>query len=47
VRAGATRQEFQEMIAVAMMMGGGPAAMYGADALNAFDQFASDTPAGQ
>jgi AhpD family alkylhydroperoxidase len=44
VRAGATRQEFQEMIAVAMMMGGGPAAMYGADALNAFDQFASAAP---
>jgi AhpD family alkylhydroperoxidase len=45
VRAGATRQEFQEMIAVAIMMGGGPATVYGADALNAYDQFAAIAPA--
>lgn len=36
---GATRQEVLETIALAVYMGGGPAAVYGADALRAFDQF--------
>jgi AhpD family alkylhydroperoxidase len=39
VAAGATRQELLETIGVALMMGGGPAAMYAAHALDAIDQF--------
>ena len=37
-KAGATRKEVTETISVAIMMGGGPAYMYGAKALSAFDQ---------
>jgi len=40
---GATRQEVIETVVLAVYMGGGPAAVYGADAVRAFDQFA--TPA--
>jgi acetyl-CoA C-acetyltransferase len=36
---GATRAEVAESVALAVYMGGGPAAVYGADALRAFDQF--------
>jgi len=36
---GATRQEVLETIALAIYMGGGPAAVYGGDALKAYDQF--------
>jgi AhpD family alkylhydroperoxidase len=36
---GATRQEVLETIALAVYMGGGPAAVYGADAIRAYDQF--------
>ena len=36
---GATREEVVETIALAIYMGGGPAAVYGAEALTAFDQF--------
>lgn len=39
LRAGATRQEIVETIGVAVLMGGGPAAMYGCDALEALEQF--------
>ena len=35
---GATRDEIAETISVAVMMGGGPAYMYGVKALQAFDQ---------
>ena len=38
---GATREEVSETVALAIYMGGGPAAVYGADALRAFDQFMS------
>ncbi len=38
--AGATRQEVMEMIGVALMMGGGPSAVYGVEALRAYDTFA-------
>lgn len=38
---GATRDEVTETVALAVYMGGGPAAVYGADALRAYDQFAS------
>ncbi|MCV6587105.1 MAG: carboxymuconolactone decarboxylase family protein [Marinibacterium sp.] len=37
-KAGATRAEVAETVSVAMMMGGGPAYMYGAKVLQAFDQ---------
>ena len=37
---GASRQEFAEIIALAIYMGGGPAPVYGAEALRAYDQFA-------
>ncbi|QEL23569.1 carboxymuconolactone decarboxylase family protein [Bosea sp. F3-2] len=40
---GASRQEIAEVAAMSVYMGGGPALMYAADALRAFDQFA--TPA--
>ncbi|MCU0839222.1 MAG: carboxymuconolactone decarboxylase family protein [Rhodospirillales bacterium] len=44
LRAGATRAEALETIGVAIMMGGGPATIYGAHALQAFDQFAAGAP---
>ena len=37
---GATRDEVVETIGVAVEMGGGPSAVYGAEALAAFDQLA-------
>ncbi len=37
--AGATRPEILETIGVAIMMGGGPALIYGCEALDALDQF--------
>jgi AhpD family alkylhydroperoxidase len=36
---GANRQEVAETVAMAIYMGGGPAAVYGADALRAYDEF--------
>ena len=39
LQAGATRQEIAETIGVAVMMGGGPAVIYGAQALEAVGQF--------
>ena len=36
---GASRQEILETVALAVYMGGGPAAVYGADAVRAYDQF--------
>ena len=38
--AGASREEVAETISVAIYMGGGPSFMYGARALEAYDQFA-------
>lgn len=38
---GATREEIVEVIAMCVYMGGGPALMYAADALRAFDQFSA------
>lgn len=38
---GASRQEVAETVAMAIYMGGGPAAVYGADALRAYDEFSS------
>lgn len=37
---GATRDEIAEVMSMCVYMGGGPALMYAADALRAFDQFA-------
>ncbi len=39
LRAGASREEITETIGVAIMMGGGPALMYGSEALEALNQF--------
>ena len=39
LKAGASRKEILETIGVAIMMGGGPALMYGCDALEALNQF--------
>jgi AhpD family alkylhydroperoxidase len=39
VKLGATREEVEEALGMAIYMGGGPALMYAADALLAFDQF--------
>ncbi len=36
---GATREEIMETIGVAVLMGGGPALMYGCEALKALEQF--------
>ena len=36
---GASREEIAETVALAVYMGGGAAAVYGADALRAYDQF--------
>ncbi len=38
ILAGVTREEIADVICVAMYMGGGPSFMYGAKALEAFDQ---------
>ena len=39
LKAGATRQEVLEVIGVALFMGGGPAMVYGCEALAALEQF--------
>ena len=40
-KAGASRQEVIETVALAVYMGGGPAVVYGGDALRAFDEYAA------
>jgi AhpD family alkylhydroperoxidase len=37
--AGVTREELDDMIGVAMLMGGGPSMVYGAQAIEAFEQY--------
>lgn len=39
VKLGASRAEIEEALGMAIYMGGGPALMFAADALGAFDQF--------
>lgn len=39
-RLGCTRQELEEMLAVCVYMGGGPALMYAAEAVKAFESLA-------
>lgn len=41
LKAGATRPEILDALGVAVMMGGGPAAMYACEAFEALDQFSS------
>ena len=41
IKKGATRSEVVETASVAIEMGGGPATVYGAQALEAFDQLAA------
>ena len=45
VDLGATREEVAEVLGMCVYMGGGPALMYAADALRAFDQFAQSRTA--
>ena len=39
VRLGATHQEVEETLGMAVYMGGGPSLMYAADAISAYEQF--------
>lgn len=39
IALGVTRQEFEEALGMAIYMGGGPALMYAADAMLAYEQF--------
>lgn len=41
IRAGANREEIMETMALAILMGGGPAVVYACKALEAFNQFTS------
>lgn len=43
VKLGATKAEIEEVLGMAIYMGGGPSLMYAADAVEAFDQFAAAT----
>ncbi len=45
VRLGATREEVAETVGMAIYMGGGPSMMYGARALDAFDQLSAKAAA--
>lgn len=42
LQAGASREEIMETIGVAVLMGGGPALMYGVEALVALEQFTEE-----
>ncbi len=39
VRLGATREQINEMLSVAVYMGGGPSLMYAGEVLRAYDEF--------
>lgn len=41
VKAGASREQVAETVALALYMGGGPSFVYGGEALRAFDEFAA------
>ena len=45
MRAGGTREELADICAVAIQMGGGPAMMYAAHTLAAWDELAAEAPA--
>ncbi|MDU8942310.1 carboxymuconolactone decarboxylase family protein [Ovoidimarina sediminis] len=42
LKLGTPRAEFEEMLAVAIYMGGGPSLMYAAQALDAWEQFGGE-----
>lgn len=42
-RLGCTREELEEMLAICVYMGGGPALMYASEAIAAWDAFASES----
>ena len=44
VKLGASRQELDETLGVAVYMGGGPSLMYAANAIAAFDEFSGTSP---
>jgi AhpD family alkylhydroperoxidase len=44
VKLGATRQELDETLGVAVYMGGGPSLMYAAQAIAAFEEFSRESP---
>ena len=44
VKLGATRQELDETLGVAVYMGGGPSLMYTAMAISAYDEFSNPPP---
>lgn len=39
IKHGVTKEEFHEVLGMAIYMGGGPSLMYAADALDAYNQF--------
>ncbi|WP_170337467.1 carboxymuconolactone decarboxylase family protein [Ruegeria arenilitoris] len=41
VKAGASREEFSDVLAMAIQMGGGPSMMYAAKALECFDELSA------
>ncbi len=41
VRLGMTQEELEELLAVAVMMGGGPSLMYATNAMEAFKEFSA------
>mgnify|MGYP000155808816 CR=1 FL=1 len=43
IGAGATRDHIADTVGVAVMMGGGPAVVYGVQAMTAFDEFAAES----
>jgi AhpD family alkylhydroperoxidase len=45
VKLGTTREQFEEILGMAVYMGGGPSLMYAADALMAYDQYAGTATA--
>jgi AhpD family alkylhydroperoxidase len=45
VKLGATRQEIEETLGMAVYMGGGPSLMYAADAIAAYEQFQQQSSA--
>ena len=45
VRLGATKAEVEEVLGMAIYMGGGPSLMYSANAMAAFAEFSAATPA--
>lgn len=47
VKLGATREEVEEVLGMAVYMGGGPSLMYAADAISAYEQFKAKAEAAQ